>query len=209
MLICTAFTALACGGGDSGTGPDPDPVTGPCPDVPAGITLGGGGLVQDVGTTPIRRLVLMGGGLEEDFAATLFLEGAQGGNVVVLRATGSTTSYRDYFNFTLSPAPTPASVLVIRTDLPAAAADTAVLCRVNLAEAVWLAGGDQWDYLGRWPAELHQALDAVAGRDGAMGGISAGAMALGEAAFDAEEGTVTSAGEAVGPSTSTPRRPWL
>lgn len=194
MLICTAFTALACGGGGSGTGPeDPDPVTGPCPDVPSGITLGGGGLVRDATTTPLRRLVLQGGGLEEDFAATLFLEGAQGGNVVVLRATGSTTSYHNYFNFTLFPSPKPSSVIVVRTDQPSAAADTAVLCLVNLAEGIWLAGGDQWDYLGRWPSELHQALDAVADRDGAMGGTSAGAMALGEAAFDAEEGTVTSA----------------
>lgn len=133
----------------------------------------------------------MGGGREEDGAARLFVEAAVAGDIVVLRASGSLTSYPEYFIGTLASF-TPATVVTIRTSSPEAGADPAVLCRVARAEAVWLAGGNQWDYLGRWPAALHEALAAVAERGATMGGTSAGAVSLGEGAFDARHGTVTS-----------------
>ena len=52
--------------------------------------------------------------------------------------------------------------------------------------------GNQWDYLGRWPSELHDSLAVVEERGATVGGISAGAVSLGEGAFDARYGTVTS-----------------
>jgi len=55
-----------------------------------------------------------------------------------------------------------------------------------------LAGGDQWDYLGRWHEDLHTAVFRLTTRGGAVGGTSAGAVSLGEAAFDAEIGSVSS-----------------
>ncbi len=134
----------------------------------------------------------MGGGPEDDQASTLFAEAAAGGDLLVLRATGSTTSYPDYFTYLLSPSPAPASVLTVRTDIPSAGGHESVLCRLGRAETVWLAGGDQWDYLGGWPQPLHRALATFASGGGAVGGTSAGAVSLGEAAFDAREGTVTS-----------------
>jgi hypothetical protein len=134
----------------------------------------------------------MGGGGEDDDASTLFAEAAGGGDVVVLRASGSLTSYPDYFLTALSPSPPPASAVTVLTTVPARAGDTAVMCRTDRAEAVWLAGGDQWDYLGGWPEELHSALARLHDRGSAVGGTSAGAVSLGEAAFDARFGTVTS-----------------
>jgi hypothetical protein len=139
----------------------------------------------------------MGGGGEDDDAATLFAEGAQGGDILILRATGSTSSYPNYFLTTLSPSPRPSSAVTIRTDTPSMAGDSGVLCRVAMAEAIWLAGGDQWDYLGGWPQEVHTALANHTAGGGVVGGTSAGAVSLGEAAFDARLGTVTSA-EALG-----------
>jgi hypothetical protein len=68
----------------------------------------------------------MGGGSEDDAAATLFVESASGGDIVILRATGSTTSYPSYFVQTLSPNPGPASAITIRTDQPASAGHEAV-----------------------------------------------------------------------------------
>ena len=84
------------------------------------------------------------------------------------------------------------TLLYGETNIPGQGADLAVLCWLSRAEAVWLAGGSQWDYLGLWPLELHRALAEVAERGGSVGGTSAGAVVLGEAAFDAQFGTVTS-----------------
>ncbi len=135
----------------------------------------------------------MGGGPEEDGAARRFAESAAGGDIVVLRATGSLTSYPDYFSFELAPSPSPASVVTIRTSTPPLADHPSVVCRLARAEAVWLAGGSQWDYLGRWPRAVHLALAEATLRGAAIGGTSAGAVSLGEAVFDARHGTVTSA----------------
>ena len=165
-----------------------------CPEPGVGTTIGGlAGTGADATASPVRRLVLMGGGPEEDGAARRFAEAAAGGDIVVLRATGSLTSYPDYFSAELSPSPRPASVVTIRTDTPPLADHPSVLCRLDRAEAIWLAGGSQWDYLGRWPHPVHVAIREAWRRGAAMGGTSAGAVSMGEAAFDARHGTVTSA----------------
>lgn len=193
-LATSALAALlACSGPDVAAIPlpDPDDIV-RCPDPGPGVEIGGfTGTGADTHRIPQRRLVLMGGGREEDVAARLFVEASVAGDIVVLRASGSLTSYPEYFIGALASI-TPSTVITIRTSDPVAGADPAVLCRVGRAEAVWLAGGDQWNYLGRWPAELHDSLAAVAKRDATMGGTSAGAVSLGEGAFDAQYGTVTS-----------------
>lgn len=157
------------------------------------MELGGiGEYAADSRATPTRRLVLMGGGAEDDAAATIFVQAAGGGDVVALRSSGSLSSYPAYFAAQLSPDPAPATVVTIRTSTPESAGHGAVLCRLGRAEAVWLAGGNQWDYLGRWPAQTAGALDRLAGQGVAVGGTSAGAVSLGEAAFDARFGAVRS-----------------
>jgi cyanophycinase-like exopeptidase len=133
----------------------------------------------------------MGGASEVDRASQRFVEAAGGGDVLVMRASGSVTSYNDYFRTGVGPNPQPSSVGTIRIDEVAVAASPGVLCRVAGAQALWLAGGNQWDYLGRWPRNLQDSIAAV-GRRGGIGGTSAGAAALGEMAFDARAGTVTS-----------------
>jgi len=134
----------------------------------------------------------MGGGPEHDDAALSFVEAASGGDVVILRASGSLASYPLYFGTTLAPPIAPRSVVTVLTSPAREANDPAVLCWVQRAEAIWLAGGDQWNYLGEWPAEVHDALAASTLKGAAIGGTSAGAVSLGEAAFDARSGTVTS-----------------
>ena len=184
--------------------PDPDDID-RCPDPGPGVEIGGfKGTGADTPRIPQRRLVLMGGGREEDVAARLFVEASVAGDIVILRTGGSLTSYPEYFIGALASL-TPATVVTVRTSNPESGADPAVLCWVGRAEAAWLAGGDQWDYLGRWPAALHDSLAAVAARDATMGGTSAGAVSLGEGAFDARYGTVTSdeaLADPVGPDVS-------
>ena len=155
--------------------------------------MNGVGGLTDAVTTPVPRLVLMGGGVEDNQAATLFLEGARGGDIIILRASGSLYSYTNYFVFGLQPSLMPSSVNTILIADPGAGAKEAVLCRLRYSEAIWLAGGDQKDYLVRWPPELHAGLKGFLEDGGTIGGTSAGAVSLGEAAFDADEGSVTSA----------------
>jgi cyanophycinase-like exopeptidase len=180
-------------GGEGEGEPDAGP-SGPCPALPAGAVEGSIGALDAANDAQSagRRIVLMGGGPEVDRGARLFVEGAIGGDVLVLRATGAVDSYTPYFADELGADPDAASVATVRLDDASAGADPAVLCRVLGAEALWLAGGDQSDYLVRWPAALHDAIAARASAGGALGGTSAGAMALGGVAFDARVDSVTS-----------------
>lgn len=188
-----AVVVLASGCDGSLPAPeDEDEVEAGCPPPPSGVFLGGFFPDRDSRATSVRRIVLMGGGAEDDRGAALFVEAAGGGDIVVMRTSGSLISYPHYFT-ELAADPAPASVVTVLTSVPEAADHPSVLCRLARAEAIWLAGGDQWDYLGRWPDEVRAELTATAERSAALGGTSAGAMSLGEAAFDARHGGVTSA----------------
>lgn len=172
---------------------DDEPDTGPCPEAGAGLTLEetGAFVAGDQGDGVV---VLMGGGAEVDRGSARFVDGAGGGDVLVLRATGSTSSYTSYFADDLAALLTepPRSVATIRVDDPAAGADDAVLCRLRRADAVWLAGGDQSAYLVQWPDALHAGLRDAVARGAAVGGTSAGAMSWSALAFDAAGGGITS-----------------
>jgi len=174
-----------------GTG-DPPPAA-YCADVPTGVlhaATGEPGANPSAVGTP--RIVAMGGSSEVNPASKLFVEAAGGGDVLVMRASGSVTSYNNYFMTNVGPVPAPASVASIRIDDPAQALSEGVLCHVRRTSALWLAGGNQWNYLGVWPVALQDSIAAV-GRRGGIGGTSAGAAVLGEFAFDARNGGVTSA----------------
>jgi cyanophycinase len=72
--------------------------------------------------------------------------------------------------------------------------DPDVLARLEHAEAVFLAGGDQANYVRFWKDTPVQAtLNALARRGVPVGGTSAGLAVLGEFSFAALEDTVTSA----------------
>lgn len=184
LLVLTAACATP-------PAPPVDDITA-CPLPGAGVSVGGLDGADDTVTTPARSVVLMGGSSEDDTASRLFVEAANGGDVLILRASGSLTSYPDYFTSTLSPSPRPASAATVRTADPGAGGHPSVLCRLDRSEALWLAGGDQWNYLGLWPDTLRAAIREHTRRGGAIGGTSAGAMVLGEAAFDARLGGITS-----------------
>jgi len=186
-----AVVLLACSGGS--TAPEDPEVAAVCPAPLAGVEVGGFAPSVDVSPTPVRRVVLMGGGPEADAAARDFVEAAAGGDVLILRASGSLTSYPEYFRDDLGADPAPNSVETVKTTDPGSAAQAAVLCRIANAEAIWLAGGNQENYLRGWPAAVHDALAAARDRGVAIGGTSAGSVSLGEAAFDARAGSVTSA----------------
>lgn len=146
----------------------------------------------DAVVEPEFGIVLMGGAGEDDNAMTWFLERANGGDVVVLRASGS-DGYNDYLFSELGV--TVNSVESIVFNDASAAEDPYVIQRVQQAEAIWMAGGDQWNYVSYWKDNaIGQAInDLLLVRGGVVGGISAGMAVLGGTYFSAQNGTVTSA----------------
>lgn len=140
---------------------------------------------------PMGGVCMMGGATEFDPAMQWFLDRANGGDVLVLRASGS-NGYNDYMYSTLGGVNSVETILFNNAN---AAYDPYVAQRIQRAEAIWFAGGDQWNYVGYWRNTPVQTLinEAIAGRNIAIGGTSAGMAILGGCYFSAEYGSITSA----------------
>ncbi len=155
--------------------------------LPASIGIVGD--TADVNTITTPGFVLMGGGTDVDAAITWMLERSGGGDVVVIRSTG-TDAYNDYM-YHLSPVNSVETFLI---DSRSIANDVAVANKIKQAEALFIAGGDQWDYVSYWKGTLvGDAINYVVNtKKIPMGGTSAGCAILGQICFDASKGTVTS-----------------
>lgn len=150
------------------------------------------GSANDVEPTPEFGICMMGGATENDNASAWFLERANGGDILVLRASGS-DGYNDYFYSELGV--TVNSVETIKILNAAGATDPYVLQRIAKAEAIWFAGGDQYNYVSYFKDnEAEDLLNAhVNEKQAPIGGTSAGMAILGGHYFDAQNGTITSA----------------
>lgn len=133
--------------------------------------------------------VLMGGSRDVAPAFAWMIERSGNGDFLVLRAAGT-----DAYNpFVLEQGPAnSAATLIVRTR--EAAADPFVVEKVRQAEAIFLAGGDQWNYIRLWKgtplaAAIQERIDAGM----PIGGTSAGLAVLGQHYFSAEFDTITSA----------------
>jgi cyanophycinase len=132
--------------------------------------------------------MLMGGGTDVDDAFRWMIAKAGGGDFVVLRASGD-----DGYNRYLQAMGGMDSVetLVVRTR--AAAADPFVIDRIQRAEALFIAGGDQADYLELWKGTpLQTALEGLLARRVPLGGTSAGLAVLGQIDYSGARGSVIS-----------------
>ena len=148
------------------------------------------GNIQDALVTPKGGICLMGGASEHDNAMKWFLGQANGGDVLVLRASGS-NGYNTYFYTQLGvPINSVETVVCLNSS---SGNDPAIIDKINKAEAVWFAGGDQWDYISYWRnTAVNVALNDAINRGCVFGGTSAGMAILGGHYFTAENGTVTS-----------------
>ncbi|WP_296313848.1 T9SS type A sorting domain-containing protein [Winogradskyella sp. UBA3174] len=146
----------------------------------------------DAVISPDAGICLMGGATESDEAMVWFLNKANGGDVVVLRASGS-DGYNNYFYSELGV--TVNSVRTFVIDNAEGATSAYVLDKVEKAEAIWFAGGDQFDYVTYFKDNaLEDALnDFINVKGGVIGGTSAGMAILGGGYFSAENGTITNA----------------
>lgn len=152
-------------------------------------SIGVAGSVADTLTTPVPLVFLGGGSTDQDEAMRRFLDAASGGDVSVIRASGS-TGYNEYM-MQLSRIHSAETFLLTSREAAANPTTNDLLAR---SEALFIAGGDQWNYVTHWSgtpldATIRTLQDV---RRAPYGGTSAGAMVLGGRMFDASNGSVTS-----------------
>lgn len=140
-----------------------------------------------------QLIVLMGGGLDVDAAFQAMTDKAGGAarskvDVVVIRASGA-DGYNPYL-FDMGSADS-VETLVIKTR--EGADDPEVNRIVAGADVLFIAGGDQWDYIRLWKgSRLDGTLQGLLARRVPLGGTSAGLAVLGQFDFSAQNGTITS-----------------
>ena len=149
------------------------------------------GDTSDVSPTPKGGICLMGGSVENDAAMKWFLRQASGGDIVVIRASGS-NGYNSYMFTDLGE--TVNSVESIVLPSISASNEAYVVRRIREAEGLWIAGGDQANYVNFWKnGPIRDALNYLINQKKAViGGTSAGMAVLGGAYFAALNGTITS-----------------
>jgi cyanophycinase-like exopeptidase len=132
---------------------------------------------------PTRGLwVAQGGGNDVDRNYVRMGEYGGGGDFVVLRASGA-DEYNDYV-FGLCGCD---SVETLVFDRGTATSDPFVIEKIRNAEAVFIAGGDQSNYIRYWKdTPVEDAINFVAAKPAPVGGTSAGMAVMGEFVYSAE-----------------------
>ena len=124
----------------------------------------------DIQTKPTPGTAMMGGGTDLDEAFRWLCQKANGGDFLILRATGD-DDYNPWVN-KLCHLNSVATLIIPSRE---AANDPAVATIISQAEAVFIAGGDQSNYLRGWqdtPVETVINAGIAAGKP--VGGTSAG-----------------------------------
>lgn len=193
------FSAVALGACEKTSSKNPFEPGAPPPTTPAVSRPGSIGIMgdtADVQTTTKGGLVIMGGSTDVDAAFQWMLSRAGGGDVVILRATG-TDAYNSYVK-ALGKAN---SVETFKIDSRQLADNPELVRIVKNAEMLFIAGGDQSDYTNYWKGtKLMDAINYLLNvKKVPVGGTSAGAAILGNYYFSGEKGTVTSASALANP----------
>lgn len=150
------------------------------------------GNATNITTIPSPGICIMGGATEHDNAMKWLLQKANGGDIVVLRCTGS-NGYNDYLYTDLGIPVNSVETLVITS--VAGAISPYVLNKVANAEMLWFAGGDQYNYVSYFKDNALEDLinNHINVKHAPIGGTSAGMAILCGKYFSAQNGTVTSA----------------
>lgn len=131
---------------------------------------------------PRAGYALMGGGTDLDEAFQWLCERAGGGDLLVLRASGS-----DDYNPYIQKLCHLNSVATVLIPSKAAAEDPFVAKAIGEASALFISGGDQSNYVNFWQGTpVQAALNAAIQRGVPIGGTSAGLAVLGEWAYTAQ-----------------------
>jgi cyanophycinase len=135
----------------------------------------------DAQTKPDAGIAIMGGGTDLDEAFRWLCHKTNGGDFLVLRATGDD----DYNSYVKNLCPLNSAATLIIPDRQAAQ-DPAVAEIIRHAEAIFIAGGDQANYIRGWMGTpVEDALNANIAAGKPIGGTSAGLAVLGEFIYGA------------------------
>lgn len=139
---------------------------------------------------PSFGLMLMGGGDWMDDAFHWFVQRAAGGHIVILRASGDV----DLQNRLYHDIGGVSSVETFVFSQREAADDAFVIKAIEHADGIFIAGGDQSNYIRFWKGtRLNAALDRHVRAGKPLGGTSAGLAILGAASYGAlDGGSITS-----------------
>lgn len=178
------------------------------PPKPSNLVTFVSGTLQQSTRPPVGgpALLLMGGGTEVDAAFTQRAYPVNnGGDIVVLRASGG-NGYQNYMYSELvqqlpahlQPLLQPNSVMTIIADTRGKANSDYVFDAVSKANLVWMAGGDQSQYIANWKGtRLAEAVRLAYQRGAVIGGTSAGMVVSGEWMYDPGAQTAVVSSEAV------------
>lgn len=124
----------------------------------------------DIQTKPTPGTAMMGGGTDLDEAFRWLCQKANGGDFLILRATGD-DDYNPWVN-KLCHLNSVATLIIPSRE---AANDPAVATIISQAEAVFIAGGDQSNYIRGWQdTPVETAINAGIAAGKPIGGTSAG-----------------------------------
>jgi cyanophycinase len=157
------------------------------------VSIGLTGDSIDVKTKTEFGVVLMGGSTDVDEALKWMIKKSGGGDFVIIRASGA-TGYNDY----IKGLGDVNSVETLLIDSREKALRKSTSEQIRNAEALFIAGGDQNNYVKFWKdTEVSKAIQYLIDvKKVPVGGTSAGCAILSEYIFDASKGSVTS-GEAM------------
>jgi cyanophycinase len=134
-------------------------------------------------------LGLMGGGTDVDALFTWMSDRAGGGDFVVIRASGA-DGYNPYV-YDLGDFDSVETLVLPNRDV---SSHEFVLQTIRHAEALFIAGGDQSDYVNHWKdTPVEDAIHELIARGVPVAGTSAGTAILGELLYSAQRKSVTSA----------------
>ena len=142
-----------------------------------------------VNTTPHSGIILMGGGTDVDDAFKQQIKWSSCGDFLVLRASG-TDAYNEYI-YNLGCSNSVSTILIKNKN---GANEQFVIDKINEAEAIFFAGGDQSTYLQLWEkSKLQTAVqNAITNRNVPVGGTSAGCDIQTYYIYSASNGSVYS-----------------
>lgn len=144
---------------------------------------------DDVTTETTPCLLLAGGSTDVDDAMKWMIDMSGGGDFVVIRCSGE-DGYNDWLYTDIGGVDS-VETIVFNTD--EACTDQFVLDTIMNAEALFIAGGNQWNYVSMWKGTpVEDAIHYVRDKDAPIGGTSAGLAVLGEFAYAAQKGSIDS-----------------
>lgn len=146
------------------------------------------GNALDISTTPTAGFLLAGGGQDVTEGMRWLLNHANGGDFLVLRASGD-DDYNEWINELGKVNSVETLIITSRTG----ASQPYVQKRIAESEAIFIAGGGQDDYIHFWKdTPMNAKLNEAIRRGVPVGGTSAGLAVLGEFVYDAFHGSVVS-----------------